>query len=817
MPIPASTASMAMSIVNGLIRLTGRVDRIKAEETALCSELAFASKALLKPPLAGVMKKKLKALLNDTEGQVPDPLVGQRADIAALVAKANPGERELLKYMEAFLPDEVEFRLDDPNGDLVAALQEKRAIWDLKDTDILRVAYYLQPGDDLRKSSTPWQIAMAVVDVLADLAIQNQSLILHESRARSLLLAILQRFANADLTDADTPQLFLRVVLRTTVNGALDAADVLASDKVWVDSVLKALADTRDTHGEDFVVGLLNGESYPALIGNLLEEGAEMVGLSARDNARQFAIIASDVLNQVASLVKQRDDFKGFIYDHWGEVLRAGLKGIHANGEVILEGQSPLLRGALLSVIEVLADTPDRELLSRETLTVTIEATIGAIAVKPELVDGVADKALIKQLISSTANVINDKGIQQAISSAGVELIIQDSLGFLAQQPELLVRKSGLAQDVVGSLLGSLAESGTQRLENVAIAGIQSLFNEIAENPDLIETNYPQVVSEIAGTLGIALGDLRLTRDEAEEILVSMAETIADNPALVVSNNTSLPAKVLEEVLGVLIDNRGKTLSSISIKEISVLVLEVVVTDTGVLAASPDLVKQSVAAVLDEIGNALGHQGTQPSLQFEQLAMTALNSVLIAAAADPSLLKVNAAYARVVGKLAGVLANALKDGRLNDREVEQILLNAAEIIAANVQLLAEEQDELVAKVINAVLSKISEGDGISLRGDALVELLLGTIKVIAANGKLMQKVDETVEQLVKKIQVVITSGLEKGQQKLGQLLEQADIPRVIVELLRRWAFGQVPTLNIDDAQFNHVFDEIVTDIVGQFA
>ena len=278
-----------------------------------------------------------------------------------------------------------------------------------------------------------------------------------------------------------------------------------------------------------------------------------------------------------------------------------------------------------------------------------------------------------------------------------------------------------------------------------------------------------------------------------------------------------MPAKVLEEVLDVLINNRGKTLSSISIKEISVLVLDVVVTDSGILAGSPDLVKQSVAAVLDKIGNALGDQGTQPSLQFEQLAMTALNSVLVAAAANPSLLKVNAAYAKVVGKLAGVLANALKDGRLNDREVEQILLNAAEIIAANVQLLAKEQDELVAKVIDAVLSKISGGDGISLRGDALVELLLGAIKVIAANGKLMQKVDETVEQLAQKIQVVISTGLEKAQQKLGQLLGQADIPRIIVELLRRYAFGQVPTLNIDDAQFNHVFDEIVTDIVGQIA
>jgi len=788
-----------------------------AEQAALRSELAIGSKILLKPPLAGVMKHKLQTLLDESQGQVPDPLADKRDDITTLVAKRNPGEPELLKFMQLFLPDDVKYRLDDPNGELIGALKEKREVWNLDDDDIMRAAYYLQPGEDLRKSSTSWQIAMTVVEVLADIAIENQSLILRDDRARPLLLAILQRFADADLAEVGTHRVFLRVVLKTTVNGALDAADNLGSDKIWVDSVLKALADTRESEDDDFVVGLLSGKGYPVLIGNLLEEGAEIIGVSAKENAKHFESIASDVLKHAASIVKQRDDFKGFINDNWSELLRAGLRGFHANGDSILEGQSPLLRATLLSAIDVLAVTPDREFLSGETLTATIEAAIGAISVKPDLLDGVTDKELIKQLIGSTASVINNKGIQQAVSSAGVDLIIMDTLDYLAQQPELLVRKPGFAQDVVGSLLGGLAESGSLRLETVAIAGVQSLLNEIAENPDLVDTNYPQVVSEIAGTLGVALSDLRLTRDETETILVSLAEAVADNPALVIGDNTSLPAKVFGEVLGVLIDNRGKTLSSISIKEISVLVLDVVVADSGLLAGSPDLVKHSVAAVLDEIGKALSEQGAEPSLRFEHLAMTAINSVLIEVAADPSLLKIKAPYARAIGQLSGVLANALKDGQLNDREVELILAHTAEIIATNSQLLANEQSELVAKVMTAILAKLSEGGSVSLRGDALVELLLGTIKVLAANVKSLQMPGESVEQLAKRVQVVIAAGLEMARQKLGHILEQADIPRVIVELLRRWARDQLPTLDINDERFKNVFDEIVGDIVGQIA
>lgn len=815
MPIPVSTASMAMSIVNGLVRLTGRVDRIMAEQAALRTDLAIGSKILLKPPLAGVMKQKLQALTDETKDQVPDPLADKRAEITALVAKRNPGEPELLKFMQLFLPDEIEYRLDDPNGNIVDDLKLKRETWNLDDEDIMRVAYYLQPGEDLRKASTTWQIAMSVVEVLADFAIENQSLFLRDGQARPLLLAILQRFADADLAEVGSHRVFLRVVLKTTMNGALDVPNSLDSDKVWVDCVLNALADTRESEGDDFVVGLLNGKSYPVLVGNLLEEGAEMVGVSAKDNAKHFEAIASDVLKHAAEVVKQRDDFEGFVSDHWGDLLRAGLKSFHANGDAILEEQPPLLSGALLSAIDVLAESPDRNFLSSETLTATIEAAIAAVVVKPELLEGVTDKEWIKQLISSTAKIVNNQGIRQAVSSEGVDIVIRDTLDFLAQQPELLVRKPGLSQDVVGVLLDSLAKSGSLRLETIAVTGVRTLLNELAANPDLVDTNYPQVVSEIAGLLAETLSDLRLTRDEAEEMLVSLAEMVAANPALVVSGNVNLPARVLEEVLGVLINNRGKPLSSNSIKVISVKVLDIIAADTGLLAGSPDLVKQSVTAVLDEITRALHDSGAEPSLRFEHLAVTALNSVLVSVAADPALLKNNVSYPRAMGHLAGVLANALKEGQLNDREVEQILIRAGEIIATNAQLLANEQNELVARVTNVVLAKISDGSSVTLRGDAVSEILTGTIKVLAANVKLLQKAEESVEQLVKRVQVAIAAGLDKAQQKLGLALEQSDIPPVVVELLRRWARDELPSLDIDDEGFNSVFDEIVGAMAGQ--
>ena len=53
MPIPATTANAALSIVSGLVRLTGRVDRIMAEQTALREDLALPGKVFVKAAASG--------------------------------------------------------------------------------------------------------------------------------------------------------------------------------------------------------------------------------------------------------------------------------------------------------------------------------------------------------------------------------------------------------------------------------------------------------------------------------------------------------------------------------------------------------------------------------------------------------------------------------------------------------------------------------------------------------------------------------------------------------------------------------------------
>ena len=128
-----------------------------------------------------------------------------------------------------------------------------------------------------------------------------------------------------------------------------------------------------------------------------MQEGA---GFLSDTDAGDFELVAADMLTKAGELVQQNRDFEGFFQEHWGDLLRAGLSSVHANGNAILDDTSPLLRETLLASINVLATTDDRNFLSSGTLIATVEAAVGAVTLKPELLDGV-NEAWLRQLLES--------------------------------------------------------------------------------------------------------------------------------------------------------------------------------------------------------------------------------------------------------------------------------------------------------------------------------------------------------------------------------------------------------------------------------
>ena len=119
----------------------------------------------------------------------------------------------------------------------------------------------------------------------------------------------------------------MRAILKSTLNGALAAKGKLDIDNAWLESLLDAVASARAQAADpdNFVMGLFLGKGYPLLVGSVMETAA---GRLTGAEANGFKQAASVFLKDVAAIVEERPNFRGFFNDHWGDLLRAGFKSV---------------------------------------------------------------------------------------------------------------------------------------------------------------------------------------------------------------------------------------------------------------------------------------------------------------------------------------------------------------------------------------------------------------------------------------------------------------------------------------------------------
>jgi hypothetical protein len=808
--IPTSTANAALSLVSTLVRLTGRIDRIVAEQAALREDLAFAGKVVTLPPPAIQMVRQLKAFLDATAREVPDPLSGRRSELEALVEQPAPAEDALVEWMETLLPEKLVFTIESPAQDFAAKLAAKRAAWNLSDDEVRRLVYYLAPGEDVRQAKLPWQLAMSVVDALTEVAVANPSLLLREDRARPLIRAVLERFADADLATA-APNATLRLVLKATLNGALDSAGALSSDKAGVNAVLSALANARAQFGDDLVVGLARGRGYALLVGHLLEQAG---GLLRAEEASDFERIAADVVGRAGTLIQSRPGLEAFLQDHWGDLLRAGLRSVQVHGNAILGADAPLLRATLLASIDVLADDEASALLGNGTLVKAVEAAVAAVAVEPDLLNDATDRQWLRRLIGTTAALAADRGIRAAFSSEGLHSMLDAALSDLAAHPELIVEDPGLPQEALGGILRALASSKTRRLDAVAADGARAVIGALAENPALARSDYPAAVARMASALADALDDRALSRDEARQLLGAAAESVAANPAIVGIEQGKLAGDVLAAALVTLGETRGGLVAAADLQRLATAALDVAIAHPGLFAGEPMLAANALEAVLSAVRDELAGSSPAGGLTVSSVAAAAAGAVLAQLAADPGLLETR--YPGAVGRVAALLARLLADGKITGAEADDIVRVAAASIAANATLLAEQQGDLAREALAAVLDATLADRAIRLRGPDIAAVAGAVLAVLAAHGKALLG-EDPVAALRQRIAVVIEAGLIEAARQLGVLLDRREVSIVLASLVRRWALDRVPTVDPDDPRFARLFAEAAAEVLARVA
>jgi hypothetical protein len=541
-------AGLVIKVAKGLFKITGRVDQVLAEKEGVEGPLALPVPTLELLPAKAKMRRELRKLLQETRDEDPDPLGSDRDDIQDAVG--NDSSR-FLEFTQRYLPEQAIAREIDPNKEFMKVLRETHPGL-ATDPDFCVAAFYIGAGRDFRHKNHTWRLALTVVDVVAEFGADNVDLFTRDKQIQSILGGVLKRFGEADLESIDPTRDLLHAALSATLNGMLDAREFFETSNQWVEALFDALIDARlavpEAERDNYVLGLLQGRGYPVLVSSILEATA---GRLNDDDIEDFRDVAANFLKDVAGIVKQKPRFENFFEDHWGDLLRAGLRSIEKYGPILLKGESPLLNIVLVAVANELSRHPNSVLLSSDAIYGIVDAAASAVAANPELVEDTIYEAWLAALVSSVTSTVAKTGIRATFTKNGVEVLVKDTLSTFAKHPELIIDRPGLARELLHDVLNSLSKAEVLAAEALASAAISGALSALSGHPELIKLKYAGFVASLAGKVGSLVKERQLTKVQGTEVLKCVTEALTENPALFLDIEKRLAGWALDAVVKV--------------------------------------------------------------------------------------------------------------------------------------------------------------------------------------------------------------------------------------------------------------------------
>ncbi len=629
--IASGTVELGLSIATSLIKLGGRLDRIMAGQAATRSPLTLPLGVRFERPSVIQMTRWLQEFL-ETE---PSGLSGsERNRISQTLASSGLDENTLMPFMEQYLPDKLFFKFSSINDEMrffLMALSEQGIDLGFEPEETSKIVYYLGPGADLREQSLPWQIGMAVFGTLAEFALKNQQTLIRDEETRKIIAKILERLVAADLFTITSGRVLAQHILKATLNGVVDARDIVDGDNPWLESILQALADARAAQPTDmqdeYILGLVRGKGYKGFIAELVEEGAEFLGSEESENYQKvLAEVLAEGSNKIRDL-PEGDDFKSFFDDHWADLARAGLRSVAQQGPALLEGTQPILQEALIGAVGALAESKGRNLFTQETLINATEAAILAVAAKPELFGTGKVNDWMKDFYGAFARILQETGIQGVVNPAGVQRILLRAIDTLADYPELIIDQPGLPQDLVKNMLKKIVGVNRLDAESLGTAVVDGALTAIAENPTLIiggdgelESAFADAVGDFAANIASKVRVRSISKIQGVDLITAATEAIAANPHLFIKLESQLSSLIVDQVLKITAEDPNKLVSGAALVSLTEAVFRVIATrGTGLLAggsgsALAERIGVVIQSALESSAKELGRQIDLPAI-----------------------------------------------------------------------------------------------------------------------------------------------------------------------------------------------------------
>lgn len=549
MILPGS-ASLVLSAVQQIVKLGGRLDRLMAQKTAAQAQLVLGMPTVRVDNLPAQCALALQQL-NATAGQAPDPFGADRATFTA--EAANPTavfDQLFLKYF----PEEVAKTTFNPDAAYLAQLQAAFPTLDWSDLSVRVAAFALSAGPSNDQIGFTGRVALAVADTLLEFGAENTALFVRDEKLQGVVQSVLERFAQPEWDQFESWNPLLQTALGITLNSALDVAHALPSENPWLDATLDALVKARAASPtpDDFLLGLMQGKGVPLLLSQGLLVAADRLDASS---AASFKQVAADVLRAAAPIIQNSANptLGQFLQDHWGDLLRAGLTSLEKHGSTLLAPGQPLLSGVLTAMVGQLAQTPNAQFLSSDTLYRLADAAIDAVAANPAQLATLTNAPWLQQFLADAATTAQQLTARNLFTRAAADALLADALGVLAKNPSLVVGSNPATLTLASSIFTALAAvpnlttAGTRTLGETAL---RAALTSLAQNPQLVSTKFAPVVTAVATQLAGWVGAGQITSAQAAALASAVIDAISRNPQLYAGATNGIAQAVLSAVQG---------------------------------------------------------------------------------------------------------------------------------------------------------------------------------------------------------------------------------------------------------------------------
>jgi hypothetical protein len=584
--LSTEAAGLALSIAMGLVKLTRKVDLMLAEKEAVTSPVPLPAPELNLEPFPEDMERALAELVSEPYREDLDPIAADREEIENLLKPgADPSSEQMFPFIKKYLPGMEIRRSIDLNSEFMRTLRRARPDW-ASDQELRVAAFYVHAGNDYRNKGYCWRLALTVADVVAEFGAENTALFVRDKNLQGIVGAVLKRFGETDAQTTDSTRDLLRCVLSATLNGAIGAKEYLHIDNDWMEALVEAMAAARSkaSDPDNFLMGLVQGRGYPLLVGSVMATASGQLGAGDVD---AFELAAASFLKSVAGIVEAHATFDDFFKDHWGDLMRAGLRSVATHGPALLADEEPLLGKILSAVAGNLSSRPDNKFLTREALFGIVETVMGTVAAHPDRIDNILSDGWLSALIHSVAGIMSDEGVLKAFTREGLEAMAKKVLHTFGAQPDLIIQDPGLAGRLLGGVLSSISKVSVFNVESLASATVTEALGTLSDHPDLVKFDYGDMVADLAGKITTLVKEKRITNIQGQEMVRAAISSLAQNPSLLIDRQKKLAAVTIDAVIDIAGQDAGPFISGQLMSDILAGVLyAVAVTGKGAIGTS---------------------------------------------------------------------------------------------------------------------------------------------------------------------------------------------------------------------------------------